>query len=554
MKKKNWIGIGILVASAMALWAQGQQGPVTFFPAEPDPGDTVTIVYDPSKGTLPTTSELIKLHWGINQDRPGHWKQPPLEVWPPETIPWPDGLAVESPMTKLPDGTWQITIATLDTFRTIHFVFTNTDNSLWDNNNAADYIIWLGGAPPPPIHNDRVKVTVLVNLAPAIQNRGFSYGDTLEARFGYYETANELVTIPLRRQGISSIYKGIMYVTTTIGDTLDYGYFAKKFGKDNWEVYYNFQYSGSTQSEAQYRQVIVESSNITIADTITTNASHPRRPPFFRNKNIIAQSHMTVTLTCDVRPAYYHLLLGGAPLKDIQGNLNVGNPDSVLLLGVAVNGPITGSWSNPIGPDWGSHLMTLGNKRMYDDGTHGDEVAGDSIYSIQFHFYRDSGDVVGQEFKFGIGGGDNEGGFGNNHVANIDDSQPTCVIDAQFGSIDPYFYAEWDYAKRRVKTGISSGSRIPSSCSLGQNYPNPFNPKTIIPYELGYPASVTLSIYNILGQKIAVLLDKTPQNPGRHTIEWNGKNAEGHLVGGGIYLVQLETEKEVQVRKMVMLK
>jgi hypothetical protein len=473
----------VFVLLAGGLFAQAPpgpvQGPVTILPAIPNPGDSITITYDSSIGTVPAASDTIKLHWGINEIGHGNWHQPPAVIWPANSKGWSDGKAVQSPMAKLPDGTWQIKIATLDTIKTIHFVFTN--GTLWDNNGNLDYIIYLGGWPPPPQHNDLVAVTVLVDLGPAVQNRGFTYGDTLEARFGYFGTANELKAVSLKRQGISSKYKGTIAVTTTIGDTLDYSYFAKKNGKDNWEVYYNFEYQGDNQSEAQYRQIPVIKSSITVNDTVRSRSSDPRRPPFFRNKSVIAQN-VTVTLACDVRPAYYHLKLGGDPLRGIQGTFSVGNADSVFILGVAVNGPITGSWGNPLGTDWGSHIMTLDNKRMWDDGTHGDVAAGDSIYSITFHFYKDSGDVVGQEFKFGVGGGDNEGGFGNNHVDNIDDSQAESVLEAQFGSIDPYFYAEWDYSKKKVKiTGIESAvTRLASSPSLSQNYPNPFNPVTTI--------------------------------------------------------------------------
>jgi len=56
---------------------------------------------------------------------------------------------------------------------------------------------------------------------------------------------------------------------------------------------------------------------------------------------------------------------------------------------------------------------------MYDDGTHGDDVAGDRKYTAIVELGPGFGvdqRTVGQEFKFGIYGGDNESGFGLNHI------------------------------------------------------------------------------------------------------------------------------------------
>jgi hypothetical protein len=182
-------------------------------------------------------------------------------------------------------------------------------------------------------------------------------------------------------------------------------------------------------------------------------------------------------------------------------------------------------------------------------------VPGDSVYSIQFHFYRDSSALVGQEFKFGIGGGDNEGGFGNNHFENIDDFTPNSTLAAQFGSIDPYFYSEWDYSKKRLKTGIESErGALPDDPILSQNYPNPFNPSTSIHYSLAAPQSVTLSIYNLRGERITVLVDGAKQSAGSHTAVWDGKDGNGRPSGSGVYLVRLETKGFVRMMKMVLVR
>jgi hypothetical protein len=544
--KIKWV-LFMVMSFAALVYADGA---ATWEPAEPLPGDSITIVYDPTIGTLKESADSIKLHWGINETSHGAWIQPPPEVWPPGSIPWSDGRAIQSRLTKIANDHWEITIATLDTFRTVHFVFTS-GGSGWDNNFGANWDIYLGGGPEPVEHTDTVTVQVLVNLGSAIQNRGFTPGDTVEARFGFYGTGAQIDTLKLQRQAISNYYSGVADVVTTIGDTINYGYFAYKNRQANWEVFYNFNYTGDTQGEAQYRQIPVTGETIVIQDTVNNSLS-TRRPPFFRNLSVVAQD-VAVTLTCDLRPAYYHLLLGGDPLEDIQGDLDVMEPDSVLSLGVAVNGPITGSWSNSLGPDWGAHLMQLDNKRMYDDGTHGDVVVGDTIYSIVFNFYHDSSDVVGQEFKFGIGGGDNEGGYGNNHVENIDDSQPASTIAAQFGSIDPVFYSEWDYINRQ-KTDVEASDRyLPDRFILEQNYPNPFNPTTKIQYRLLKSVKVNLSVYNVLGEKVISLVN-TKQPAGQYEVVWDGRDNLGRSVCSGLYFYRIEADNFVKAYKMMLLK
>ncbi|MDZ7319074.1 MAG: hypothetical protein ONB11_07975, partial [candidate division KSB1 bacterium] len=67
---------------------------------------------------------------------------------------------------------------------------------------------------------------------------------------------------------------------------------------------------------------------------------------------------------------------------------------------------------------------------------------------------------------------------------------------------------------------------------MGANFPNPFNPKTIIPYALPVAAHVTIHIFNLLGEEVAVLLDQ-PQNAGFHRVVWNGKNNPGTVAASG---------------------
>jgi hypothetical protein len=100
---------------------------------------------------------------------------------------------------------------------------------------------------------------------------------------------------------------------------------------------------------------------------------------------------------------------------------------------------------------------------------------------------------------------------------------------------------------------------IPQTFALMQNYPNPFNPTTTLRYGLPKDARVNLSIYNILGQRVATLKDEI-QNVGYYDVVWDGRNDFGSQIASGVYFYRIEAkpvdggEAFTSIRKMLMLK
>lgn len=92
-----------------------------------------------------------------------------------------------------------------------------------------------------------------------------------------------------------------------------------------------------------------------------------------------------------------------------------------------------------------------------------------------------------------------------------------------------------------------------SNFELAQNYPNPFNPATTITYILDKPAAVDLAVYNLLGQKIATLVNRK-QAVGKYNVRWDGINYSGKQVSAGVYIYRLKAGEFVQTRKMLFLK
>jgi hypothetical protein len=88
----------------------------------------------------------------------------------------------------------------------------------------------------------------------------------------------------------------------------------------------------------------------------------------------------------------------------------------------------------------------------------------------------------------------------------------------------------------------------PPQFILKQNYPNPFNSSTSIEYSLSIPAHVTLSVFNIRGQKIATLIDEK-MSVGNHRTIWNAKDAPS-----GMYFLRIQTGKNSEMKKMLLVR
>lgn len=93
----------------------------------------------------------------------------------------------------------------------------------------------------------------------------------------------------------------------------------------------------------------------------------------------------------------------------------------------------------------------------------------------------------------------------------------------------------------------------PDNPRLQQNYPNPFNQETEISFTLSQPSRAKLEVFNVVGQRIVLLIDdELPA--GRHATSWDGLDVSGKSVASGIYFYRLEAGDTVAVRKMILMK
>ena len=83
---------------------------------------------------------------------------------------------------------------------------------------------------------------------------------------------------------------------------------------------------------------------------------------------------------------------------------------------------------------------------------------------------------------------------------------------------------------------------------LNQNYPNPFNPSTTIKYELPKASLVRLSVYDMLGRQVSVLVDER-RDAGVHEVKF-----EGSTLASGVYFYRLQAGDFTQTKRLLILK
>ncbi len=121
--------------------------------------------------------------------------------------------------------------------------------------------------------------------------------------------------------------------------------------------------------------------------------------------------------------------------------------------------------------------------------------------------------------------------------------------DIEISPYDPDLsrWITWETPDLEETTSIGNSEKIMNRLDLMQNYPNPFNPVTTINYFLKQKSRVQISVYDITGKKIRVLLNKK-QGAGKHTLTFDGSE-----LASGIYIYTLKVGKFAKSRKMLLL-
>jgi hypothetical protein len=97
-------------------------------------------------------------------------------------------------------------------------------------------------------------------------------------------------------------------------------------------------------------------------------------------------------------------------------------------------------------------------------------------------------------------------------------------------------------------SNINTNTEAPKDFNLYVNYPNPFNPSTTIKFDIPFGSFVKLTIYDILGKEVAVLVNNK-LNPGQYNIIWNASG-----FNSGVYFYRISAGDYTSVKKMLLIK
>jgi len=133
--------------------------------------------------------------------------------------------------------------------------------------------------------------------------------------------------------------------------------------------------------------------------------------------------------------------------------------------------------------------------------------------------------------------------------AYVMDQTMTRVVP--FGATWSYFdkgYRPVDKTLREVLNAVSDDALVPEAMALSANYPNPFNPATSVTYALSHGSEVTLEVYDVLGRRVAVLVDEY-RPAGTYTARFDA----GRLASG-TYILRMHADGFQAARKMLLLR
>tara|TARA_R110002124_G_scaffold270742_1_gene439432 strand:+ start:4513 stop:7200 length:2688 start_codon:yes stop_codon:yes gene_type:complete len=133
----------------------------------------------------------------------------------------------------------------------------------------------------------------------------------------------------------------------------------------------------------------------------------------------------------------------------------------------------------------------------------------------------------------------------------VSDGSDTLNVAAFYSFGDEAFVDTYNQLTltRALQTSNEEEIGTPSVFKLEQNYPNPFNPSTTIKFALPTASNVTLTVYNMLGQKVSTLINDNKMNSGFHSISFDASN-----LASGMYIYRIEAASFSSIKKMLLIK
>ncbi|KAF0151759.1 MAG: endonuclease/exonuclease/phosphatase, partial [Ignavibacteria bacterium] len=123
-------------------------------------------------------------------------------------------------------------------------------------------------------------------------------------------------------------------------------------------------------------------------------------------------------------------------------------------------------------------------------------------------------------------------------------------LDGNTAYIGSFGTGTADLCQRVVRGGVNVKKleEMPAQYELSQNYPNPFNPTTVIKFSMPVEGTVSLKVYNVVGEEVETILD-TYKGAGTYEV-----NFDASKLSSGVYMYTLRTEKMSLTKKMLLVK
>lgn len=260
--------------------------------------------------------------------------------------------------------------------------------------------------------------------------------------------------------------------------------------------------------------------------TVTFDATDLEAGDYFANINITTNSPLTpsatipVAMTVQEGEVFSELVTFQVDMsvQSSLGNFNTSVGDQVYVRGSFNN------WDVVIGDEM--------------------EDSGEMVYTFTTELFGEAGTLV--EYKYFILAGDGRelpnGGWEVDAVGQGGSNNRQVFLAGEDQTLPVVFF------NNQEAVNVEPELDMPTAFALNQNYPNPFNPTTNIVYALPEASEVRLEVFNLQGQRVAVLVSGQ-QTAGFHTVTFDASR-----LASGMYLYRLQAGSFVQTQKMMLVK
>lgn len=434
-----------------------------------------------------------------------------LNGWDPAATPMLDDNA---------DQVYDVTVD-LSPGDTVKFKFVKNGDG-WESVPDREYVVPFGADTFNAFFDDddgkeKVEITLgfAVNMEFEIVSGRFNpASDTVSSRGNHNGWTGDTVLEPSVSD--PNVYEGTQQFEVLPDDVIFFKYAYITASGTNWET-------NPPTGSGNYEYTITQAD----VDGLFADINEGNAPRYYNNATLetVVTQESTIRFVVDMNGA-----------TDGNGTA-FPSLDNVVIAGA--NPPL--AWPDGGWPDSDQDLVIF----MFDDGTNGDETAGDGFWTKEVVFPQYS--PLDIEYKYGAnwglasnnGANDNEGGVGNNHHALLFPSFWYGDTEDVFGVLE---------SKDVVNSVEQIGVGVPEVYTLGQNYPNPFNPTTNINFSIPESGLVTLKVYNILGQQVVELVNDF-KSAGTYEVNFDASD-----LTSGMYVYTIKAGNFTATKKMMLLK